>query len=145
MNEDSPAQRIARLYENLSPADLPVLDRYYTDDAFFKDPFNEVRGIDAIQRIFAHMFEGLESPRFRVLERLEQGGQAFLSWDFEFGLRGRALKIHGASHLRFAPDGRVAWHHDYWDAAEQVYERLPLLGALMRLLRRRLLATPQAR
>ena len=28
-------------------------------------------------------------------------------------------------------------HRDYWDAAEELYEKLPLLGALMRWLKRR--------
>jgi hypothetical protein len=41
------------------------------------------------------------------------------------------------SELRFAADGRVREHIDHWDAAAQVYERLPLIGGLMRLIRRR--------
>ena len=32
-------------------------------------------------------------------------------------------------------------HRDYWDAAEELYEKLPVLGALMRLLRRKLAAS----
>jgi steroid delta-isomerase len=48
--------------------------------------------------------------------------------------------IRGASHLRFDADGKVAWHRDYWDAAEELYARLPGIGWLMRALRRRLAA-----
>ena len=44
--------------------------------------------------------------------------------------------IRGATHLRFAADGRVSFHRDYWDAAEELYEKLPLLGSLMRGLKR---------
>jgi len=32
---------------------------------------------------------------------------------------------------------RVAVHRDYWDAAEELYEKLPVLGSLMRWLKRR--------
>ena len=42
------------------------------------------------------------------------------------------------SHLRFAADGRIAYHRDYWDAAEEVYEKVPLLGGLLRRIKRRL-------
>lgn len=38
----------------------------------------------------------------------------------------------GASLVRFAADGRVVYHRDYWDAAEELYEKLPVLGRLMR-------------
>ena len=44
--------------------------------------------------------------------------------------------IQGASHIRFAADGRVVYHRDYWDAAEERYGKLPVLGILMRWLRR---------
>ena len=33
-------------------------------------------------------------------------------------------------------DGRVSAHRDYWDTGEELFARLPLLGALMRFLRR---------
>ncbi len=32
---------------------------------------------------------------------------------------------------------RIAMHRDWWDAAEELYEKLPVVGALMRWLKRR--------
>ena len=137
----SSARRLADFYATLTPASLATLDHYYARDARFKDPFNEVAGIDAIRRIFEHMFATTEGPRFVVTERIEQGDQAMLGWTFHFGLRGRALTVRGVTHLRFDAAGRVELHRDYWDAAEELYEKLPLIGALMRGLRRRLSAS----
>ncbi|MBI5257124.1 MAG: nuclear transport factor 2 family protein [Burkholderiales bacterium] len=141
---DARVRRVVTLFEALAPADLARLGEVYAPQARFKDPFNEVQGPDAIGRIFAHMFETLEAPRFVVQDALVDGNQAFLTWDFECrrrGSRGAALRIHGGTHLRFDAQGRVLLHRDYWDAAEELYERLPLLGALMRWLKRRLSAT----
>jgi steroid Delta-isomerase len=137
----SPALRLARFYETLTPAALDELDQLYTPDARFKDPFNEVAGTGAIRRIFEHMFATTEAPRFEVTDRIEQGGQAMLGWTFHFALRGRALTVRGVTHLRFDADGRVRLHRDYWDAAEELYEKLPVVGGLMRALKRRLSAT----
>ena len=141
----SPALRLARFYETLTPAALDGLDQLYAPDARFKDPFNEVVGIAAIRRIFAHMFATTEAPRFEVTDCIEQGGQAMLGWAFHFALRGRALTVRGVTHLNFDADGRVTLHRDYWDAAEELYEKLPLLGGLMRAIRRRLRATDPPR
>jgi len=140
-----PDKRMAALiayFEQLCTADLARLGERYTEQAFFKDPFNEVQGLAGIERVFAHMFETLASPRFVVLDAITQGSQGFISWDFLFRLKGETQerRIHGSSHLRFAPDGRVAYHRDYWDAAEQLYEQVPLLGTLLRLIKRRLRA-----
>ena len=142
---DARVARIVQLFEGLTRADLVRLVRFYAPDATFKDPFNAVQGVEAVRRVFGHMFDTLDEPRFVVHDIVVQGDQCFLSWDFEFGLRRRAarrMRIHGASHLRLGADGRIACHRDYWDAAEELYEKLPLLGALMRWLRRRLQTPP---
>ncbi|MFU2486082.1 nuclear transport factor 2 family protein [Thauera sp. WH-1] len=136
----SAAEAVARFYETLAPHTLAGLDALYAADARFKDPFNEVVGTAAIRRIFAHMFDTVDAPRFVVTERIAQGAQAMLGWDFHFVLRGRPVVVHGVTHLRFDAGGRVVLHRDYWDAAEELYEKLPLLGTLMRALRRRLSA-----
>jgi hypothetical protein len=46
--------------------------------------------------------------------------------------------IHGVTHLCFDTDGLVCLHRDYWDPAEELYERLPIIGSLMRWLKKRL-------
>jgi steroid delta-isomerase len=139
---DPRAAAVIDLFEHFQAADVAWLGRHYTEQAFFKDPFNEVRGLADVQRIFHHMFESLEQPRFVVIEALVEGEQCFLTWDFLFRLQGQSLerRIHGGSHLRFAADGRIDAHRDYWDAAEEFYEKLPLLGSLLRWIKRRLKA-----
>ncbi len=127
-------------FEQLRPEDLPQLARFYAADTRFKDPFNEVVGVEAVAGIFRHMFDSLDGPRFVVRDVVVQGDQAFLAWDFLFRMRrfNRAEQcIRGGSHLRFGADGRITEHRDYWDAAEELYEKLPVLGALMRWLKRR--------
>jgi hypothetical protein len=137
---------VVGFYEALHrPQALAGLAQVYTEGARFRDPFNQLAGLPAIRQLFEHMFATLTAPRFVVLEAVTQGDTAFLTWDFHFqpGPNRPAMCIHGATRLRFAPDGRVDEHRDYWDAAEELYAKLPLLGALMRWLQRRL-ATPEA-
>ncbi|HMN91975.1 MAG TPA: nuclear transport factor 2 family protein [Hydrogenophaga sp.] len=133
--------RVCSFYETLSPRSLPDIGSLYAPDARFKDPFNEVRGVPAITRIFEHMFENLHQPRFVVTRRLVDGQEAFLVWQFHLRFRrfspDTPQVIQGGSHLVLGPDGRVTEHRDYWDAAEELYEKLPAIGALMRWLRRR--------
>ncbi len=139
---DPRTARVVRFYETLSPATLDRSAEVYADDAHFVDPFNDVHGQAAIRRVLAHMFDNLQSPRFEVLESITEGDAAMLAWDFCFRRQGRRdeWRVHGVSALRFAADGRVQLHRDHWDPARQLYERLPLLGGVLRALRRRLSA-----
>jgi steroid delta-isomerase len=135
------AEKIVVFFETLTPESVQRFSQFYTEDAYFKDPFNEVRGIAPIQRIFAHMYTALHEPRFVVTGRIVEGEQVFLSWDFHFRFRNfnsdQPQIIRGATHLRLAADGRIRSHRDYWDAAEELYEKLPLVGGLMRWLKKR--------
>jgi len=134
-------EEIVRWWEGLTRESVAEIDRYYVPDAWFKDPFNEVTGIEAVRRIFAHLFDQVERPRFRVLGRWQDAHGAMLLWEMDFGFCGAPWTIRGATHLECAPDGRISRHRDYWDAAEELYAKLPGLGLLMRCLRRRGTAT----
>lgn len=127
-------------FETLTPQSLDLFPKFYAADAWFKDPFNEVRGVDAIRHIFEHMFRQVENPRFVVTDRLAEADRAMLVWEFHFARAGKAQIIRGTSHLHFDAEGRVASHRDYWDAAEELYMTLPMIGWLMRRLRKALSA-----
>jgi hypothetical protein len=134
--------RLVHFFEHLAPADLPRLATLYAANARFKDPFNEVQGTPAITAVFEHMFRTLDAPRFVVTSQIVQGRQAMLAWDFLFSFKGelRTQTVRGATHLQFNEAGLVSLHRDYWDAAEELYEKLPLLGALLRWVKRRVRA-----
>ena len=132
--------RVVQLFETLTAPDVATLPSFYAATVQFKDPFNDVRGVVEVQRIFDHMFNTLDAPHFIVHTVVSRGEQCFLGWEMQFRMRRFACaeqSIRGASHLVFDMNGLVVRHRDYWDAAEELYEKLPLLGALMRWLRRR--------
>ena len=130
---------ITRWFESLTPHSVEQLAAFYCADARFKDPFNEVRGVPAITRIFEHMFVALHEPRFTVTQQLVDGAQVFLVWEFRFRFKRfdttTEQVVRGGSHLVLSADGLISDHRDYWDAAEELYEKLPVVGSFMRWLK----------
>jgi hypothetical protein len=133
-------EAVVHFFENLQRSELSRLGQIYAPQARFRDPFNEVQGVAQIEAIFQHMYRSLEQPHFYVTERVMQGRQCFLVWDFRFRFQrfspAQWQTVHGSSHLRFDDQGLVEYHRDYWDAAQELYEKLPAVGSLMRWLRR---------
>ncbi len=85
----------------------------------------------------------LEMPqrgRATMTQQIADGTQAFLVWEFRFRFQrfdtATVQRIRGGSHLTLDNGGRISEHRDYWDAAEELYEKLPGLGTLMRWLER---------
>lgn len=141
LDPDPRTARVAQFFETLSPASLSTLSTTYAEQARFKDPFNDVTGVPGIQRVFTHMFDTLQNPRFVVHHTLTQGMHAWLTWDFLIDRPHGTLTVHGATQLTFAPDGRVCQHRDYWDTAEELYAKLPIIGTVVKWLTRRMSAT----
>lgn len=131
---------LLRFYQSMTPESLGELDAYYTGDAYFKDPFNEVRGVEPIRAIFAKMFRQVEEPRFKVTETIGDENGLVLVWEMTFRMKSvrptEVQVIRGVSHLRFAESGKVTYHRDYWDTGEELYSKLPVIGAFARLFRR---------
>lgn len=139
--QEALSQRIADIvlwFEQLTPTSLSNIDRIYAPAARFIDPFNDVTGVRRVEAVYRHMFATLEAPRFVVETRMGEGRNAFLVWRCEFALRGTPRCIRGASHLLLDEHGLIVSHVDYWDAAAQVYEQLPVLGSVLRWIKQRL-------
>lgn len=135
--------RFIAYFETLSQSSLDDIARIYAPNARFRDPFNNVQGLDAVRRVFVHMFAVTEAPRFVVLDALGNTAQGFVVWNFNFRGKGRAARdwvIHGATRLEFDAQGLVTLHRDYWDAAEELYEHLFMLGPFLRTIKKRLQA-----
>ena len=135
--------RLIDFYQTLTPESIERLPELYSANVYFKDPFNVVREVAAIQRIFTHMFRQVKEPRFLITDRIAEANGAMLAWEFSFRTHpnnNERQTIRGVSHLKFDPDGKINFHRDYWDAAEELYSKLPIIGLLMRGLRKRLSA-----
>ena len=100
------------------------------DSVFFKDPFNELTGKDKVRKIFEHMFENLESPRFNIMDIIENSNEGFLTWDYFFVIRGIEYKIHGSSHLKHNKESKIIYHRDYWDVGEEILLKIPVIKTM---------------
>ena len=141
MDTRQATQNVAIFFETLTPQSVSQLPTLYDAQATFKDPFNEVKGLPEIERIFRHMYVALDQPHFVITAQLVDGAQAFLTWEFRFRFKRfdttTLQTVRGGSHVVFNEQGLVILHRDYWDAAEELYEKLPLVGSAMRWLKKR--------
>jgi len=138
----APAPLLARfmeVYQALRHDNLDLLGEVYDAQVVFEDPLHRVEGLDALTAYFERMYAGVESIRFEFGDVVEGRGQAMLTWTMYMQhrrlRRGEQLDLPGATHIRFGR--KVDYHRDYFDAGALLYERLPLLGGVVRAIRRR--------
>jgi hypothetical protein len=128
--------RLLSWFEQLSPQTLGQISELYHAQCYFKDPFNEFYERKSLEKLFADMFVKLDKPRFVISDTVSEGQSTFIVWQFHFVLRQRNVQINGSSHIKFDEQGLVIFHRDYWDAAEELYEKLPVIGFVMKQLKK---------
>ena len=138
-DRDATLAAYGRYFETLTRETLPDIAGLATPGMRFRDPFNDVRGIDDVVRLLGSMYAH-GTPRFEVLDRALGQSAGYILWRFTNDPGGGRAPwiIVGMSEVHFAPDGRISEHIDHWDSGEQFYRRLPVLGWLIGLVRKRL-------
>lgn len=146
--QDATLQAYVNAFETLTPDTLDTnLGLLLADNVVFKDPFNHVTGRTATLAVFKHMFATVSHPKFTVFMAAQDPNMtrcALLYWQFDFELPSNqsAQQIDGMSRVTFNTEDLVSEHTDYWDAGEQVYAKVPLLGWGIRQVIKRLSAHP---
>lgn len=130
------------VFNQLNANTLNLLEEIYTPEVFFRDPVHELKGLPALSDYYGRLYQGVVSCHFEFESEVSDGAQAMLVWIMRFQhcrfRRGEMLDLRGVSHLKFGTDGKVFDHHDYFDMGAFIYERVPLLGSVIRMIKNRL-------
>jgi hypothetical protein len=133
--------KLTHFFETLhSKTPIENFRNIYDENVTFKDPFNEVEDIASVYKIFVHMYQNLDNPRFVINEYVDKKNIIYVKWDFLFAFKGKKDEnsFEGVSRLVVNEQGKVTSHIDYWDAAEHMYEKMPLVGSLLRFIKRKI-------
>lgn len=123
-----------QFFEQLSQNDIDRFGEFYAHQAHFKDPFHEVQCLNDIKTIFSHMFQVAPEAKFLIQHRFINDDSAMIIWTMMLNVRNQNISIKGTSHLVFNEQGLVVLHRDYWDTGEELFSKLPYIGAPTRWL-----------
>lgn len=140
VTQDDALARFRAFYETFAPAWLERLEELYAPGFQFRDAFHAVEGDFETLRAYFRRILTLVESRF-VVEDLAKGSDgAYVRWRWEWKRKASEPRgvVPGVTHLRFDAEGRIVYHRDLFDAAEGVYERFPVLGSVLRAIKRRI-------
>ena len=133
-----PIDRFCESFGNFDPTRPFLVAEVYGEDAVFEDPAHRVEGRKALAAYFARLDRNLRSAQFTFHEVLRGDAVASLSWTMELQLKvgpKKPIVVVGASWLRH-DDRFVVHQRDHFDLGALVYEHVPVLGWVVRAIRR---------
>ncbi len=133
------ARAYIRLYEELSLERIDELESFVDVSVRFKDPFNDIVGRTKLRKLLKRVLSSVSNPVFRVTSQSWDGDVLYLRWSFNGHIKMLGnWSVEGMSEVIFNEQGMVIEHIDYWDTGEQFYEKIPIIGGLLRIIKNRL-------
>jgi len=117
------------------PDRVEALRGLYADDTVFRDPIQEIHGLDAFIEMNHRLLGRARSLDWEIRAMQGDEDEVFLEWTMRGKARlGPALSLEGATRAT-ARGGKIVHHRDYWDFGELLASGLPGGMRLLHLLR----------
>ncbi|MEM1143961.1 MAG: nuclear transport factor 2 family protein [Pseudomonadota bacterium] len=136
-------ERFNTFYQTLDTDSLQGLGQIYHPRVTFADPVAVHQGLPSLDAYFRKLLRGCEQCSFVINTQRFDDSEAFVNWTMSFSSprlnRGETINVDGSSVLSIR-DGLVKHQSDYYDMGAMIYEQLPILGPVVRYIRRRMAA-----
>lgn len=130
-----------RFYSHVSLESIEKLDDLYCKDAVLVDPITQHQGLNHIKQYFRHLLENTHKCDCTIQHISQQNDTVFLTWKMTIGHptlnNNEDFDVNGISHLKIEAD-KIVFHRDYYDLGEMVYERVPVLKHVVKLIKKRM-------
>ena len=128
-----------QLYQTLGKDNLNQLTNVYQQDIVFIDPIHEVQGLNALVEYFAHLYQNLLFCRFTIENIILGDEQASVFWTMHYRHSkinsAKCIAVNGCSLLKYTD--KIYYHRDFFDMGQMLYEQLPVLGSLIKVVKKR--------
>jgi hypothetical protein len=112
----------------------------YAPNAYYRDSFTEKQGVENIESYFIQGAQTMHELAFDLQDVAVHDGNYYFRWITQFSSQGKeddVIYLPGVSHVRFDKEGRIIFEQDFWDAGV-IYERIPIVGFFIRILKGRM-------
>ncbi|MFT6087163.1 MAG: hypothetical protein ACJAWT_001197 [Glaciecola sp.] len=140
-------------YTDLASMKIEELAGLYSNDVTFIDPIAAHTGITAVEQYFTKLLDNAKHCTFNIYsieqtisipsesESTTDWSGYLVTWKMSFTSarinKGQPIHVDGVSQLRIKND-KITYHRDYYDLGQMIYENIPLLGKLIKRIKRTL-------
>jgi hypothetical protein len=142
--EQAAIVRFKQFFADFSPGKIDdLLDHTYAERLYFNDTLKTLHDRASLRHYLQDSAAATELCVVEVDDMISNGrGDYYFRWRmrirFKRFSRGQTTESIGISQIRFDGDGRVIFHQDFWNAADGLFQHIPLLGWMIRKIKQRL-------
>ena len=135
--------RTLHFFDKLDKNHLNLVTEFYDDNAKFEDPIHQLQGASEILKYYQNLYQHVDAIHFTFINTIESGNTVVVSWKMSLITpsinSGKMFSVDGVSIITFAgAEGKAIQHRDYFDMGQFVYERVSVLGTIIRYIKHKM-------
>ncbi len=112
----------------------------YDENVTFIDPIAEHQGLPAVEEYFARLLKNAKHCNFTIHSTETASSDKYVvTWTMNYSSArmnsGKGISLDGITLLQTSND-KIIFHRDYYDLGQMVYENIPLLGRIIKKIKR---------
>lgn len=115
-----------------------ILNEIYSDNVIFIDPIHQINGIENLKSYFKKLDGNLIKGSFRFIDESILDDTVYLQWEMNLHLKRPRKNVKASGISVLTVEQKITKHRDYFDAGELFYENIPLLGKIIRSIKKKI-------
>lgn len=135
-------QKFKQLYKELDGSNVEIIESLYAANVSFQDPFHQIEGLNNLKNYFQELYQNVDAISFDFGEYNSDGDNHYISWVMNLTHpklnKGKPFDVPGVTFIKGNDAQEILVHRDYFDAGIMLYEKIPVLGSLVKFVKSRL-------
>ncbi|MFB2121468.1 nuclear transport factor 2 family protein [Parapedobacter sp. 2B3] len=125
-------------FNQMKLGDDTALNEIYSDNVLFIDPIHRISGIENLKSYFKKLDSNLIEGSFRFIDESIRDNTAYLQWEMNLRLKRPRKNVKASGISVLTVEQKITRHRDYFDAGELFYENIPVLGSIIRSIKKKM-------
>ncbi len=130
-------------FKELNSDTMDLIDEFYDRYILFRDPLVEIRSREKLKDYYRRLYQNVQEIDFDISYVVQENNNTALAWKMMLRAENfngnKPVTVDGSSIIKFGgSEGKAIYHRDYFDLGEFVYEGIPVVGGLVRIVKRKM-------
>lgn len=106
---------------------------YYSDDIYFRDSIQEIRGMADFRAMTERLTKRSKDLKMKIVNSVQNGVDIFIEWEMTISYKKYPSSVlYGSSRLTINEEGKIIEQRDYYDLWGDIFDNIPRFGKAYR-------------
>jgi limonene-1,2-epoxide hydrolase len=123
----------SKTYNTEGKPDWSHILPYYSEDIYFRDSIQEIRGMEEFRAMTERLTERSKDLTMKIVGTAQQNDNIFIEWEMTISFKKNPNSVlYGSSRVTLNEEGKIIAQRDYYDLWGDIFDNIPRFGKAYR-------------